>query len=121
MRLCLDEHYSPRIAERLRELGHDVHAVKERPELAAVSDRDLLAAMREERRAVLTENVADFMRLVRELEAAGDSHYGVIFSSPRSLPRSRETIGLFVERLHEFLTARSAEDALRDRIHWLQP
>jgi hypothetical protein len=121
VRLCLDEHYSPKIAERLREQGHDVVSVKERGELVALADRALLLRLTEERRALVTENAADFMPLVRELAAAGDEHFGVVFSSPRSMPRSRQTIGLFVDRLAEVLRKHPADDALRNRVFWISP
>lgn len=121
MRLCLDEHYSSAIARELRRRGHDVFSVTERPELVGRSDRELLAAMRDERRALLTENVADFAPVVRTLVASGEDHWGVVFSSPRSLPRGAATIGLFAEALDRLLSERRAEDALKDQIWWLQP
>ena len=42
MRLLLDEHYSREIAERLRERGHDVIAVKEDAALEGLDDEPLL-------------------------------------------------------------------------------
>ena len=121
MRLLLDEHYSPKIAERLRERGHDVVCVKDRDDLRGLSDRELWDRASAEQRALLTENVADFMALVKEAAASAARHFGVVFTSPRSLPRGRKTIGLYVETLEGFLGERGADDALADRVHWLEP
>jgi nucleoside-diphosphate-sugar epimerase len=121
LRLLLDEHYSPKIAERLRERGHDVVCVKDRDDLRGLSDRELWDRASAEQRALLTENVADFMALVKEAAASAARHFGVVFTSPRSLPRGRKTIGLYVETLDGFLGERGADDALADRVHWLEP
>ncbi len=119
MRLCLDGHYSPTIAQKLREAGHDVEAVKERPELVELSDAHLLALMTSERRALLTENVGDFAPLARQMVARGEDHYGLIFSSPHSMPRSRNTIGEFVRRLDEILRRHPGDDDFVNRVEWL--
>lgn len=121
MRLCLDEHYPPQIAVELRKLGHDVVAVAERPELVSLSDAELLAAMAADRRALVTENVVDFAPLARQLAAAGERHHGLVFTSPRSLPRSRRTIGVYVTALAALLDRFPARDALVGRTEWLEP
>ena len=121
MRLGLDEHYSAQIAGALRERGHDVSAVQERPELRGLNDRELLATMQAERSALLTENVADFMPIVQDLAARGEDHWGVVFSSPASMPRAAGTIGDFIEALDRFLSARPAEDDILNQVWWLQP
>jgi hypothetical protein len=121
VRLCLDEDYSDEIAVQLRAAGHDVDRVKERPELISLSDAELLATMTVERRALLTENVGDFAPPLRALTAGEGSHYGVIFSSSRSMPRSRATIGNFVRALSALLQRFPGEDDFRDRIEWLSP
>ena len=121
MRLCLDEHYSPEIASQLRDAGYDVICVKERPELERLSGADLLATMTLERRALLTENVVDFAPLVRQLGAVGDSHFGVIFSAHKAMPRSKATIGHFLSSLRVLLEAHPGEEAFVDRIDWLRP
>ena len=54
MRLLLDEHYSPLIAEHLRARGHDVTAVVAQPSLAGLADRTLILAARRDGRALLT-------------------------------------------------------------------
>ncbi len=118
MRLLLDEHYSPKIAEALRERGHDVVSGEERHDLRGLSDRQLLALATSEGRAILTENVADFMPRVHEAAAAEEHHFGVVFTSPRSLPRTRAAIGLYVDAL-ALMHARRADDAIADQVYWL--
>ena len=119
MKLLLDEHYSPKIAEELRNRGHDVDSVKERDELKGVGDRELWSRAAAEGRVLVTENVADFVPLVRETLAGGDPVVGVVFTSPRSLPRSRATIGTYVAQLDALLQQRSADVALPGGVHWL--
>ena len=119
MRLLLDEHYSPKIAEQLRKRGHDADSCAERDDLRTLGDRDLWARAADERRALVTENVADFMPLVRAAAAAGERHFGVVFTSPHSLPRGAGTIGVYLERLDRFLHDHPADDALADQAHWL--
>lgn len=121
MRLLLDEHYSPKIAEQLRNRGHDVVSVSERDDLRGLGDLELWNRASTERRAFVTENVADFVRLMREAAAAGEPHFGVVFTSPSTFARSAAAIGLFVEALAALLGARPAEDALSGQVHWLQP
>jgi hypothetical protein len=119
VRLCLDEHYSPRIAEQLRRQGFDVYAVAERPELRTLCDRELWSHVQSERRALLTENLADFMPFVHEAAATGDDHWGLIMSSPRSLPHGKNTIGAFVQRLRALLETNPREADFRNGLHWL--
>jgi hypothetical protein len=121
VRLCLDQHYSPRIAAALRERGHDVIAAEGEHALRGLADEELLAFCIVERRVLVTENVADFMPLVHRLGERGDEHYGVVFSSPASMPRGVATIGLFVEALEGLLRERPAEGALRNQVYWLGP
>jgi hypothetical protein len=121
VRLCLDEHYSPQIAADLRDLGHDVTSVKERQELAGLPDAELLALMRAERRALLTENVADFAPLIRQLGAAGEDHFGIIYSPSASMPRSRATIGVFVASLRALLEGHPGDQDFVNQTEWLTP
>jgi len=121
VRLLIDEHYSPRIAEELRRREYDVVAVSERIELRGLSDDALFALMPAERRAILTENTDDFVSIVRAATVRGTDHFGVIFTSPRQFPRTGRAIGRLVGALDAFLAARPAEDALRGQSWWLEP
>lgn len=120
MKLLLDEQLSPDIAVRLRERQHDVVAVCERPDLVASDDEALLGLALSENRALLTNNVRDFVRIASRWAGEGRSHGGLLFVSDRTLPRSRDTIGAYVRALEACLRAHPADDALGDRIHWLQ-
>ena len=120
MRLLLDEHFSPEIARQLRDHGHDVTAARDAA-AHGISDRDLLAAAIAERRAVVTENVGDFIELHRAAIITGSTHYGLIFTSPRQFPRTRRAIGRLVRTLEVLLKAHPSVDALRDQTWWLEP
>jgi len=119
VRLLLDEHLSPLIAVQLRERGHDVTAVAERPNLIGLDDHELFVFASFDRRAVVTENWADFQRELHGAEATGATHFGVVFTSRKRLPRGKGTIGLYVRVLDEFLQRHAAEDALLNTYRWL--
>ncbi|HSD22208.1 MAG TPA: DUF5615 family PIN-like protein [Anaeromyxobacter sp.] len=104
MRLLLDDMYSPDVAARLRARGHDAIAIRERPELLAMSDRQLFAAMAAEGRTIVTNNVVDFVPLYRSALAEGDLQAALFLTSDRTMPRNRAGIGRFVSMLEE-LTA----------------
>lgn len=74
MRLLLDEMYPAALADQLRNRGHDVSAVTERREFRSLPDADLFAVAQQERRALVTENIADFIPIV-----VGADERGVAF------------------------------------------
>lgn len=119
MKLLLDELYSKQIAEELRARGHDVVSVKERDDLEGLLDEQLFPLMSAEQRAILTENWGDYNRLIQQAAAEGMTHFGVVFSSRQKLPRSRETIGLYVRVLDDFLTRHPTVDAFLDSSRWI--
>lgn len=95
-------------------------AISERAELRALADEELWGRMQDDRRALLTENVADFAPLVQRAAAGAEDHYGIVFSSPHSMPRGAATIGLFVQRLRELMDRYPGDDDFRNRVEWLQ-
>ena len=118
MRLALDHHYSYVIAERLRERGHDVVATYEQGWQQA-SDEDLLGHCSNEGRALLTNNVRDFVAIAQRWAEEGRQHAGLIFTSDASLPRTRAMIGTYVERLERLLVENPGEQDVVDQLLWL--
>ncbi len=118
MNLALDHHYSTAIAEGLRQRGHDVVSAVERG-WEMEEDEPLLTACGSERRALLTNDVADFTVIIRRWAVEGRRHSGLIFTADRSLPRGRSTIGKYVELLDDLLDSNRKDDSFADRVHWL--
>jgi hypothetical protein len=120
VRLLLDEHFSPQIARQLRDRQQDVVAARDQVELHGLFDADLLAHATRERRALVTENVADFAELHRAAIISGRLHFGLIFTSPRRFPRTTRAIGRLVAALDALLVSQQAEDALVNQTWWLE-
>ena len=118
MKLALDHHYSTAIATRLGERGFDVVAAIEQG-WETEDDEALLVLCDKGRRALLTNNVADFTVIARGLALEGRRHSGLIFTSDAGMPRSRQTIGRYVEILEELLRANPRDDPFTDRVQWL--
>ena len=120
MRLLLDEHFSPQIARSLRDdHQHDVLAVAGSPGLAGLDDAALLDAARQMGRALVTEDVADFLTIAGHAAVAGHMHSGLILTSSRAFPRSTAAIGRLVLALDALLAAHPADDALIGQVSWL--
>lgn len=111
MKLLLDEHFSPEIARQLRDLGHDVIAVKERGELIARSDHLHFASMHQQQRAIVTQDLADFRPLLEQAMRAGENTYGLI-CVPSRVSLRREAIGQIVAALDRLLRDNPDEDAV---------
>jgi len=118
VRLLLDEHYTDAIAEQLRAAGHDAESVSERG-LKGLADEPLLELCDRESRALLTNNVRDFIPLSRDWAAGGREHAGLIFTSDISLPRHKGTVGRYVELLSTLMLENEAERALSNQVRWL--
>lgn len=111
---------SPRIARALRERGHDVQATKgDRPDLESTPDLAIVRRVRDEQRAIVTNDIDDFQPIHNRFLAAGEQHYGIIFTSDASLPRNKASIPLWLETLGALLEATPGEEALRSRVRYL--
>lgn len=119
MRLLLDEHYSPAIADQLRKRGHDVVAAADHSELKSREDGELLSWAIAQRRAVVTENAADFVALHEQYVTRGDHHYGIVLTNARRFPRKRTETGRLVRALHDLLEQSPRDDSLRADLRWL--
>lgn len=86
MRLLLDEQISGKVAERLRDRGHDVIATTADPGLRGLSDPDLFEVAQRQGRAVVTYNRADFEAIVREYVEADRGHHGLVIVHPMRFP-----------------------------------
>lgn len=79
MRFLLDAHVSGRsIGRRLQEDGHDVRALDQELVLEGLGDDQVLALAAEEQRILVTNDIGDFPRMLRQWAEAQRSHAGVI-------------------------------------------
>jgi len=118
VKLLLDEHYANEIAVHLRAAGHDAVTVSERG-LKGTDDEQLLAFAASEDRTLLTNNVRDFLPLVARWAASGQDHFGLLLTSDSSMPRGKDSIGLYVERLRHLMDANPGTRALANQVRWL--
>jgi hypothetical protein len=96
--------FAPTIAVTLRQREHDVIAIVERLDLRAMADDEVFAWAITDKRWILTENVKDFRPiLLRAMQTEG-TITGLLFTSNRSFPRSRQNPGPFIEALDQWLT-----------------
>ncbi len=119
MKLLLDEMLSPAIARELRIRGYDAEPVAGRPDREALSDPEILALARAERRAVVTNNLRDYRPLHTEAITPGWlGHYGFIFI-PGNHRRTKADMGKIVNDLEAILAAHPGEDDLANGEAWL--
>jgi uncharacterized protein YbjT (DUF2867 family) len=91
VKLLLDEQISGKVADRVRERGHDVAATTDEPSLRGSSDPDLFDAAQGQGRAVVTCNRVDFEPITREYAQTNREHHGLVLVHPRRFPSSEFT------------------------------
>lgn len=105
MKLLLDEMHAPGIADSLTDESFDVVAVAAQPALRGMTDEDLFSYATNGERALVTENVADFMPLAAQWAGAGRAHTGLIFTNPKRFNRATLAYpGNVIAALGEFLS-----------------
>lgn len=119
MKLLLDEHYANEIAAGLRAVGCDAVTVSER-QRNGIDDEPLLAFAASEGRALLTNNTRHFVPLASRWVASGRDHCGLVLTSDSSMPRGKNSIGLYVTTLHQVMAANPDARALTNQIRWLR-
>lgn len=119
MRLLLDEHLAPTLAEQLRARGHDVVAVVEELALRGSSDAALLDWATAHDRAVATYNVRHFMPLFAARASIGEPVAGLILISGKSYPRGDHGLGALLRDLARVLDENPSRRALSGRAVWL--
>lgn len=118
MRVLLDHHLSPLIAEHLHAAGHDATVAHQRG-WSRLPDADLLEAAVGERRAVVTADVKDFVPLARGWAEQQRDHWGIVLMGDALIARRAGGVGRAVRALATLLDAHAADDAFRNRVHWL--
>lgn len=119
MKLLLDEMYPAHLARELRERGADAEGVDERGPLRGLADEELLVVAAREGRALVSENVADFMRLYGEWGGVGRRHAGIVIALSSRFSRTPAGYGALVDSLALLCEQRPGHEALADSVHFL--
>jgi predicted nuclease of predicted toxin-antitoxin system len=114
VKLLLDEMYSARHAEALRDVNIEAVTVGELG-LAGRSDLDVFTAAAANSYVLLTENVADFARIGADHVTAGQHHPGVLIALSSRFSRRPAGLGALVAAVLE-----SADQSLEDRVAFLE-
>lgn len=112
VRLLLDEMYPPKLADTLRDKGHDVIAVAASVDFVGSDDATGLDIATGDGRCLVTEHVRDFAMLVRHT-----SHGGVLFVHAKRWRRTRVGLHRLVDALHDAISGNRIPD--RDDVRWL--
>lgn len=110
MKLYLDEHIKPLLADMLRVRGIDCLSTGEAGNLSQ-SDAEQLAFAASQRRAILTFDIPDYLRLASAWAQAGRTHSGIIVSDQLQPPE-------LLRRLLR-LAAQHGRDDLSNQVIWL--
>lgn len=110
IKLYLDENIPEAIAIALRLRGYDVLTVKE-ANLKGLSDKDQLIYATKKGRALVTFNVADFVKLHNEFIKSSKAHKGIILSKQLH-------IGLVIKGLIKLLNNIN-KSSIENNIIWL--
>jgi Domain of unknown function (DUF5615) len=119
VKLLLDEMYPARLAVALRDRGLNAEGVDERSPLRGLADEELLVVAARENRALVSENVADFMRLYGEWGAAGRRHAGIVIALSSRFSRTPAGYESLVEALVDLCEQRAGDAPLADAVHFL--
>jgi Domain of unknown function (DUF5615) len=119
VKLLLDEMYPSRLARSLRERGVDAEGVDECGPLRGLADEELLVVAAREGRALVSENVADFMRLYGEWGAAGRRHAGIVIALSSRFSRTPAGHEVLVDSLAALCARYTEPEPLAEAVHFL--
>jgi predicted nuclease of predicted toxin-antitoxin system len=122
VRLLIDEMYPPTVAAQLRRAGYDAISVHDDANTRGLDDPAVCGLALSAGRAVVTENAADFLRMLRYRAAAEEPTPTLVITLNRSFPRhSASFIGQVVRALCTFCETHRKADASAGAVYWLQP
>ena len=122
MKLVLNEMWSSEIALQLRRRGHDVVAATELPRrYRGVPDPEFFRRAQEDGRAVVTDNVRDFMVVLAEHASRAEPHCGVVFAVRPSFDRARPGIVGDMTRALDALFPEQEDEERSSAVVFLQP
>jgi xanthine dehydrogenase iron-sulfur cluster and FAD-binding subunit A len=119
VKLLLDEMYPARLSHALRDRGVDAEGVDERSQLRGLADEELLVVAAREGRALVSENVSDFMRLYGEWGSTRRRHAGIVIALSSRFSRTSAGYEVFIDSLAELCEQRPESEALSDAVHFL--
>ena len=121
MKLLLNEMWSFEIARQLRRKGIDVVAATELPRrYRGVPDDVVFERAQEDGRAIVTDNVEDYSRLVAGAAGRGERHHGVVFALRPAFDRARPRVVGEMVRALAALASSEAADPLQGGAHFLR-
>ena len=117
--------WTPTIALELCKRGFDVIAINEPAHAgryAGISDDWVFAHAQDDRRAIVTDNIADFELTRLEWESRGQIHHGLLYAlnPPFNRHRGERVIGQMVNTLAHFLSSPDAAQELFNRARYLR-
>ena len=118
MRLLLDAHFDPAVAQALRERGHDAVSVLELgPDVYQASDTELLAIASAEQRTFVTRNIRDFVLLHAMWVGRERSHAGIVLVHAKAIPEGDR--GAEIRALENLLKTHARAADLAEALVWL--
>jgi hypothetical protein len=121
VRLVLNEMWSSEIARQLRSRGHDVVAATELPRrYRGIPDHEFFRRAQADNRAIVTDNVADFIGVLREHTSRARPHFGLVFAVRPAFDRARPgVVGEMIRALDGLLAEREGDEPSSD-VHFLR-
>jgi len=115
VKLLLNEMWSSEIARQLRRRGVDVVAATELPRrYRGVPDELVFERAQEDGRAIVTDNIEDYSRLVAEAAGRGEGQHGVVFALRPTFDRARpRVVGEMVRALAALAESEEVDRQLR--------